>query len=142
MSKFFIRAGIGFVLGIAVCDIIAIFTCDPLPAAQSLIDSMGSLRAAMLLQSLLSGLYGAICMGTTILYEVERLPLALASLLHCMCVILPGIPLALLLGWCEGAVDLLIRVGIQLAVYFFIWLIMWLNYRREIKKMNELNTKE
>lgn len=136
--KFFKLLGFGFLLGIAVCNVITVLSSDNLPAAPELIEKMGSLKAAMLMQMLLSGIYGAVCMGSTVLYEADRLPLALISLLHCMICIIPFIPLSLFLNWSNGIADTLIMAGIQLAAYFIVWLCIYLRYRREIKELNEI----
>ena len=88
---------------------------------------------------LLSALYGAICMGSAVLYDVDRLPLAVTSLLHCLICIVSFVPMSNFLCWSGGTADTWIMVGIQFAAYFIIWLIMYAKYRIEIRKLNEIN---
>ena len=77
LAKTLKRAGFGFLLGIVVCNIIVILSMNDLPATQSLIEATGSLRAALIVQTAASGFYGALCMGTIGLYEIERWPMML-----------------------------------------------------------------
>ncbi len=131
-------AGIGFLLGVSVNTFIIIISFDGQSFSPVLTEALSSVKAAMLAEEVLSGVYGAVCMGSTVIYEADRLPLAAASLLHCAICIIPFFPLSLLLGWSSGAGDTLIMTGCQLAAYFMIWLILYLKYRNEIKKLNEI----
>lgn len=87
LVKTFKRACIGFLIGILIGDMIAILTGTSSSGgisftSKQLLDMAGgSAAAAMLLQSLFSGLYGAICFGGMSLYDAERLPLAAATAL-------------------------------------------------------------
>lgn len=139
MKKYILKmAGLGFLLGIAVDSLISAMTAGDLPVASVLLERIGILRGAMLLEFALVGLFGAICMAGTALYEAERLPLAAATALHCVICIGLFIPLALFLGWCSSAVEILIMAGCQLMAFFIIWLIMYTRYRKEIKQFNEM----
>ncbi|MBO4217483.1 MAG: DUF3021 domain-containing protein [Clostridia bacterium] len=138
LAKTLKRAGFGFLLGVFVCDLIVILTMKDSPVPQSLIETAGSLRAAMIIQTAASGIYGALCMGTVGLYEIERWPMMLSSALHCLIAILPYVPLSLLLGWSEKASDVLIMAGFQFAAYVTVWFIMYMKYRSEVKKLNEI----
>ena len=133
-------AGFGFILGIAVCSIITILTSDAsgVPASAAFIEKIGSAKWALLIQALLSGIHGAICMGTVTLYDTDRLPLTLVSALHCACCIVPFVVLSVLLGWTGSVADTLIMVGIQLVAYFIVWLIMYSLYRKEIRELNKI----
>ena len=136
MKRVLEYAGFGFVLGIALCSIITTLTGDPLPVAPEFQESIGSLKGSLLIQSLLSGLYGAICIGTVLVYDDERL--SLSSVIHCLCCIIPLIPLSLFLRWSNGIVDVLIMVGVQLAAYFTVWLIMYIRYKKVTAELNEI----
>lgn len=133
-------AGFGFVLGIAVCSIITILTSDAsgVPASAAFIEKIGSAKWALLIQALLSGVHGAICMGTVTLYDTDRLPLTLVSALHCACCIVPFVALSVFLGWAGSVTEMLITVGMQLVAYFIVWLIMYSLYRKEIKELNKI----
>lgn len=138
IGKILKRAGIGVLLGIAVNSLIKALTYETDPVTLILLERIGSLRCAMLLELVLVGLYGAICMAGTLLYDVDRLPLSVATLLHCLMCILPFVPLALFLGWCTRLGDILIMSGFQLVAFFLIWLILYVSYRREIRELNKM----
>ena len=132
-------AGLGVLIGITVCNIITIAVSNDVPVTASLIERAGSMKAAFIIQTVLTGIYGALCMGTTVLYDAEKLPLAAASLIHCVICVCPFVPLSLFLGWSAGAVEVFIAAAMQTAGYFLIWLIIYLRYKKEIKDLNEMN---
>ena len=133
-------AGIGFLAGIVVRDLIAIMSSPgTLSAAPELVGRIGNEQIAALVSTLLSGVYGALCMAGVLLYDTDRLPLAAATLIHCLMCIIPFAPLSLLLGWCDGIEAVLIMALFQLAAFFIVWLIMYARCRAEIKKMNEIH---
>lgn len=131
-------AGLGFLIGIVIIHMIAIIEGNPLMVSQQFVKRMGSIRAAMMTQTLLSGVYGMLCMGTVIIYESDRLSLLFVTIFHCMICVLPFIPLALFLGWFENKSGVLMVTGIQLGAYFVVWLIMYIRYRMEIKELNRM----
>lgn len=140
-------AVIGFLIGIVVGNVIAILTGTSDSggvtfASQKLLDiSGGNGVIAMLLQSLFSGLYGALCFAGMNLYDAERLPLAAATALHCALILLPFIPISILLGWVSSITETMIIAGIQLVVFFIIWLILYAVYKSQVKKLNEMQNK-
>ena len=82
LAKTLKRAGIGFLIGIVIGNLIALITGNSSTggvtlATKQLLDMAGGNSViAMLLQSFFSGLYGALCFAGMSLYESERLPLA------------------------------------------------------------------
>ena len=135
--KVILLAGIGFVLGMVIGDGIAWFTTGSLGNAV-LADRLGSEKGAFLLQTLLSGVLGAIAMGGTVLYDLERWPLTLVSVTHYLMIELTYIPVALALRWVSGWQQLLVMAGIQLVIYLVIWLVMYLRYKAQVREMNKL----
>ena len=148
LAKTLKRAGIGFLLGIVIGDLIALITGNSSTdgvtfASKQLLDMAGGNGViAMLLQSFFSGLYGALCFAGMSLYEMERLPLAAATALHCAIIVIFYIPIALLLGWVSGIAEILVVAGIQIVVFFIIWLIMFFAYRKQVRELNELTRKK
>ena len=134
------RLGIGFLMGVCIGNLVALCTGRDFVNA-ALVERMGGRTGAILLQTFLSGLYGAVAMGGTAFYEIDRWPLALATGLHCLLVVGLYIPLALTLNWCDAFTDVLIVAGIQLVVFMIIWLIIYLRYKAEIRELNGLNQK-
>ena len=137
-KRFWKMAALGFLLGVAVNSLISALAAGGSPVAPELLERIGSLRWAMLLEFVLVGVCGAACMAGTVLYDAERLPLAAATALHCAICVGLFIPMALFLGWCSSAAEVLIMAGCQLFVFFLIWLILYIRYRKEIRQLNEM----
>ena len=146
LKKTLKNAMIGFLIGIVIGFIIAIFTgrsdTDGVTFdSQKLLNfALGNNVIAMLLQSLFSGLYGAACFAGISYYDAERLSLAAATALHCATIVLLFIPMALLLGWVSTIFEILIIAGIQLTLFFVIWLIMWIIYKKQVKELNVMQS--
>jgi hypothetical protein len=135
------RTLFGFVLGMAIGNVIAALTGHPNIVSRALLEKTGSLSRALLAQSLCSGLIGAAGMGGTLLYELERLPLLATDAIHfalCMAVF---VPVARCLGWVETPRALLTLSTVMLAVHLTIFLIMCAYYRSQVRIMNELQKK-
>ena len=141
------QAAIGFLIGIVIGNLIAVLTgrADTEGvtfASKKLLDMSGGNGVfAMLLQSVFSGLYGAICFAGMSLYDIERLPLAVATALHCALIILSFVPISLLLGWMNNIIEILIMASVQLVCFFIIWLILYSVYKKQVRELNELQEK-
>ena len=125
------RGCIGFLLGAALFAVIFRLTGSP-----------GNRDGPNLAQLLFAGFYGAACMAGTVLYEIEEWPLLKSTVLHMLITVVLYVPMALLSGWAETLPELLISIGVQLAVFFLIWLFMYLRYRAEVRKLSELLKRE
>ena len=144
LKKTLKAAGIGFLIGVVVGNLIAILTGNSdtggvtFASSQLLDMAGGSALVAMLLQSLFSGLYGALCFAGMTLYDVDRLPLAAATALHCGIIVLPFIPISYLLGWVGGINETLIIAVLQIAAFFMIWLILYFAYKKQVRELNNI----
>ncbi len=128
---------IGFFGGMVMGNLIAYLTGGSF-VNQKLLSLYGSEAGSVILQTLLSGLLGAIAMGGTEVYELERWPLALSSLTHYGMIVVTYTAIALSLGWVGGAAELLITIFIQTAAYAAIWMVIFLRYKRKVRELNEL----
>lgn len=139
-KKFFKLAGIGFLLGVVLGNLIS-WACGAaygVLVSAELVERMHGQLGAVAAQTIVGGLYGAACMGGTVLYDIESWPLARSSVLHYLIIAVLYVPMAFLLGWVGRPADILLVEGIQLAVYFLIWLVMWTVYRRQVRELNQL----
>ena len=89
-------------------------------------------------QLLLSGFYGACCMGGTALYRIERWPLLKSTALHWMITALPFAPIALSLGWADGLPALLLMEAGLLAGFLLIWTVMYLRCKARVRELNKM----
>ncbi len=143
-KKMLILAAVGFPLGVLIAFLIALLGNDSEVRFFSdvLLSRMGgNLSAATAVNILVCGLYGSACMVGTAFYNIERWPLALATVLHYLIVVLGSLCCFLLLGWGGGIRDYFITAGLQTLIFFLIWLVIFLRYKTEVKELNELNQK-
>ena len=137
-EKVFKRAGIGFLIALAICSVMWICGAQSGIAFDSMhIVHIESRPGEILFQALVGGLYGAVAMGSTVIYEIEHWSLAVSSAVHYFIIAVLYVPIALVLGWVKNPVELFLTELIQLVVYFIIWFIMVLRYRAQVRKMNE-----
>lgn len=143
-KRILILAALGFPMGVLIAFLIALMGSGSemhFFSETLLIRMGGNLSTATAVNILVCGLYGSACMVGTVFYDIERWPLALATVLHYLIVVLGCLDCFLLLGWGDGIRDYLITAGLQTAVFFLIWLIMYLRYKAQVKELNELNQK-
>lgn len=137
---------LGFVLGMLIGNLIAYSFADksvqPLVIVSSaLIRRTGSVKAAMITQTLLSGLLGAISFAGTVFYDPELFDWGMTRAVtsHYLLVMSVNIPIAYFCGWFPFSFkNLLIWIAIMTFCYFIIWLIMFLRYRKETNELNEI----
>ena len=136
-KKFFILAGIGFLAGMVIGNVIACLAGGS-PVNQQLAEWLGSSAGSVIVQTLLSGILGSVAFGGMLVHEIDRWPIALSCVVHLLLIEVPFAITALLLKWVGSIRELLIRMGIQAVIYFIIWLIMYLRYKAEVRELNEL----
>ncbi|MCR5685592.1 MAG: DUF3021 domain-containing protein [Lachnospiraceae bacterium] len=86
----------------------------------------------------ISFLHGAICMGSSVIYNVEQWSIARCTFTHFLITMTSMNILNLLLDWMPiGSPEYLIIMSIFVVAYFMVWLIFFLCYRREVRKMND-----
>lgn len=95
----------------------------------------GADRTALYL--LLSGLMGAVNMGATTIYSLERWGLLRCTLTHFALCMASVCAVGFSLGWLSPSdpFTLWMLAGC-VAAYFVIWAVMYFRYRRKIRRMN------
>ena len=77
--------------------------------------------------------------GMNVLYQIERLPLMMAILIHGGVLYIAYLITYLLNGWLEeGITPLLIFSGIFVLGYFAIWAIIYIMMKRKTEKINKI----
>ena len=133
------RIILGFLLGTAIGNLIAWFFGSYV--SSMLVARMGSVPAAILVQSLVSGLYGSFALTGTLFYDVEQWSLTRSSVMHFLVIAVLYVPTAMFLGWANSATEILIVEGILLVAYFIIWLVIYLRYKKKVRCLNEMLNK-
>lgn len=98
----------------------------------------GSPAAATALSLLVMGLFGVLCFCGTLFYEIERWPLAAATAAHYLSITLGYLITNRLLCWNMPLKLLLMIEGMMTLGFFLIWLFMYLHFKAEVRKLNEL----
>jgi hypothetical protein len=142
--RLLIRGLIGFLLGIAMMLLIpALFNRGPdgtvhYCSGELIARVGGSPAAAMAASLLLYGLYGACCMGGTLLYDIDSMPLTLATAAHYAVIALGYALAARLLCWDLSPRQLLLIETLMTVGFFLIWLFMYLRYKDKVRELNQL----
>ena len=81
--------------------------------------------------------------GMNILYQIERLPLMLAILIHGGVLYFSYLATYLINGWLElGVIPLLVFSGIFIFGYLMIWIIIYTIIKKKTAKLNEMLKKK
>ena len=130
-------SGIGFLAGMLMGNLIKWLSGGTLVNA-GIAGWCGSDIGAIIIQTLLSGLLGAIAMGGVVIHDIERWSLLRCAMVHYLLIVISYVVIATVLGWYASLADLLIILGIQLIAFVIIWLIMYLRWKARVRKLNEL----
>ena len=130
----------GFFLGMIIGDAItAVFasTDGIVLAAPELSEKYGYVTA-VIIQTLLSGVLGAVAFGATIVYHMEKYSILAATGIHMAIAYLTMLPIANILWWTGRTVEgNVIIIVMTLCMYAMIWFSVYMSYRIEIQKINE-----
>ena len=141
-KKLLIRCALGFLFGMAAMVIVpSLISGEPIGPViytDELLVRTGSPAAATALSLLVMGLFGALCVGGTLFYEIESWPLACATAAHYLIMALGYLIPNWLLCWNMPLSLLLAIEGFMALGFAVIWLIMYLRYKREVLELNEL----
>jgi hypothetical protein len=87
---------------------------------------------------LLSGIPGAIAMGSTVIYEIEKWSISRATFTHFLITFSSIYLVGFALEWFRfGDPVFWLFTATMIAAYILIWLIQYLAYKRQVRKMNE-----
>lgn len=127
VNSFIFRALIGALMGIAICIMLYSFGMYD----EIIIDN----KPYVLMQFIGSALNGIICMGSTIVYDIDNLGLSKVTLLHYVITLVSFFSFNFFLGW-FSEFNIILILAVFTVAYFIIWLVIYLIYKREIRRMN------
>lgn len=100
--------------------------------------SSEGLKASDLPQFLLGGIYGAVAMGSSLVYDIEKWSIARATATHFLLVFALYFLLVTAMGWFRLDDPVFwIVISVMVIAYVLIWLFQYLAYKRKIQAMNE-----
>ncbi|MCR5847032.1 MAG: DUF3021 domain-containing protein [Lachnospiraceae bacterium] len=127
ISKTIIRALIGAIIGIAI----SIAICLISGSYRDIINHPGAFVA----QVTGSALLGLVNMGAMSIYDIESWGLVKTTVIHFIISFTSFLLANTLLGWFERNVLVIVIIAF-VSVYFLIWLIQYLVWKKEIKNLN------
>lgn len=92
-------------------------------------------KPAVIVQILGSMIFGAICMGTQIVYDIESWGIRRSTTIHYLICVVAFLITSTLLGWFSADI-MWIVLSIFTVTYVCIWLIYSAVYKRKVRQMN------
>jgi hypothetical protein len=144
-KKAVLRALLGFPLGIFISTTILLLVSLGIgdgtfhPAAPLLVADTGGELSAVLWQYIVSGLFGAICGGLSVVWEIESWSLLRQTLVHFLGLTLSMFPIAYGLGWMpeRSLGGVLSYILVFVAIYLVLWVALCLIFRHHVRTINK-----
>lgn len=144
-KKILLRSLVGAPIGVTVSLIITIIfsLClgqgEYFPAPHELIDWCGGNETtAVIVQMICSLFVGAVCGGSSVIWEIEKWSLLKQTLIHFAVIAFPFFGIGYVMNWMPhylyGALG---YVGGFIAVYIIMWLSIYFSVKSKIEKMNK-----
>lgn len=138
------RCLLGAPLGLAISTIITIAISLSVgdgryyAVVPSLAQDLGSEINAVVLQALLSMVYGAAWAGASVIWDAERWSLLKMTLVHLLVTSLATFPIAYFARWMpHSTTGIVLYIGIFVAIYAGIWFSQYSAMKKKIRAMNE-----
>lgn len=138
------RCLFGMPVGMAISTIITILISLTVgdgryyAAVPSLANDMGSEINAVMLQAVLSMLYGAAWSGASVVWDAEGWSLLKMTIVHLLITSFATFPIAYFARWMpHSKTGILIYFGIFVAIYLGIWVSQYSAMKKRVQQMNE-----
>lgn len=143
-NKILFRSLLGAPIGVTVSLIITIIfsLCmgrgEYFPAPHELIDWCGgNATIAVIVQLICSLVVGAVCGGSSVIWEIEKWSLLKQTLVHFAVIAVPFFGIGYVMNWMPHHIyGALGYVGGFVAIYLIMWLSIYFKIKAKIKKMN------
>ena len=137
------RCLIGALIGLSISYIITIIISmiinkgEYYPVPSQLIKLCGNEMNAVIIQAIFSLIYGAICFGTSVIWNIDRWSILKQTVIHFLVISLTSLPIAYFMYWMPHNI---LGIISYFAIFIFIYLIIWLSAYFSIKKnIQEIN---
>jgi hypothetical protein len=148
-KKIIMRGLFGLPTGIAIGFVITLIISICIgngsfyPVTPELIDATGNELNAVILQTVLCAIMGAGFAAASIIWELDSWSLAKQSGIYFMIISVIMLPIAYCTNWMKHtALGVLSYVAIFVAIFVVVWLSQYLLWKRKIKQMNTLVSKD
>lgn len=143
-KKLLKRCLMGAPIGLSINYIIALIISVMMnrgafyPAAPQLTQLCGNELNAVIVQTIVSLLYGAVWAGSTVIWEMESWSLLQQTVIHCTVISLTSFPIAYGMYWMQHSFwGIAGYVLIFFAIYFFIWCSQYLAMKKRVRELND-----
>ena len=148
-KKIIMRGLFGLPTGIAIGFVITLIISACIgngsfyPVTPELIDTMGNELNAVILQTVLCAIMGVGFAAASVIWELDSWSLAKQSGVYFMIISVIMLPIAYVTNWMKHTIlGVLSYVAIFAAIFVVVWLSQYLLWKRKIKKMNALVSKD
>lgn len=148
-KKIIMRGLLGLPTGIAIGFVITLIISACIgngsfyPVTPELIDTMGNELNAVILQTVLCAVMGVGFAAASVIWELDSWSLAKQSGIYFMIISVIMLPIAYVTNWMKHtALGVLSYMAIFVAIFIIVWLSQYLLWKRKIKKMNALVSKD
>lgn len=143
-KKILLRALLGAPIGVTISLLITIIISlcsgrgEYFPAPQELIDWCGNEITAVTVQTVCSMLIGAVCSGSSVIWQIEKWSLTKQTLIHFAVFVVTFVPLSYVLNWMpHNPYGALGYAATFIIMYVLIWMGIYFPIKAKIKKMNK-----
>ena len=143
-KKIIMRGLFGLPTGIAIGFVITLIISACIgngsfyPVTPELIDTMGNELNAVILQTVLCAIMGVGFAAASVIWELDSWSLAKQSGVYFMIISVVMLPIAYVTNWMKHTI-----LGVlSYAIFVVVWLSQYLLWKRKIKKMNALVSKD
>ena len=148
-KKIIMRGLFGLPVGIAIGFVITLIISACIgngtfyPVAPELIDTTGNELNAVILQTVLCAVMGAGFAAASVIWELDSWSLAKQSGIYFLIISVIMLPIAYVMNWMKHTVlGVLSYAAIFAAIFVVVWLLQYILWKRKIKKMNDLVSKD
>lgn len=148
-KKIIMRGLFGLPTGIAIGFVITLIISVCIgngsfyPVTPELIDATGNELNAVILQTVLCAIMGAGFAAASIIWELDSWSLAKQSGIYFMIISVIMLPIAYITNWMKHTIlGVLSYVAIFVAIFVVVWISQYLLWKRKIKQMNTLVSKD
>ncbi len=148
-KKIIMRGLFGLPTGIAIGFVITLIISACIgsgsfyPVTPELIDTIGNELNAVILQTVLCAIMGMGFAAASVIWELDSWSLAKQSGVYFLIISVIMLPIAYVTNWMKHTVlGILSYVAIFAAIFVVVWLSQYLLWKRKIKKMNALVSKD
>ena len=139
MKRCLMGGPIGLTACVGITIVISLIVGDGnyYPVVPELTGICGSEMNAVLVQTIVGILYGAMFGGTSLIWDMENWSLLKQTITHLLVVSITTFPVAYFMHWMEHSIlGALSYMGTFLAAYGIIWVSIYLSIRRKLNKIN------